>query len=384
VLLRADGSPKLRHRASSDAAGLPSRSDGQASATTDRRRRDQSIARNKRARYDYHILETSRPGWSSGTEVKSLRDGSANISDAYGIVQGRRSLFCSTSTFRRTSAAVTRITSPRGRVSCCSTEGNPSFDRAVERQGLTLIPLELYFKNGVAKVALALGKGKESFTTSAIPNVRGRRARNGAGGAQSMMFALGLALQVAAGSAAQTLVVRDARQSLRVPTISTENGPMLRPEALRPLIAIDVKRDSMFWYTLNVWNVRLGLEIGVPVVRVGGEARPLAAAPIMKDGHLLIPLQLLSEVFPSVVPNTRWDADSSQLVLFTTSIPGASPRSSETHGRQRRRATRAAGAGPTESTSRGTARPLDGDRRRWTWRRRQWDDRSDWRRAEDL
>jgi N-acetylmuramoyl-L-alanine amidase len=140
-----------------------------------------------------------------------------------------------------------------------------------------------------------------------------------------MMFALGLALQVAAGSAAQTLVVRDARQSLRVPTISTENGPMLRPEALRPLIAIDVKRDSMFWYTLNVWNVRLGLEIGVPVVRVGGEARPLAAAPIMKDGHLLIPLQLLSEVFPSVVPNTRWDADSSQLVLFTTSIPGASP-----------------------------------------------------------
>ena len=140
-----------------------------------------------------------------------------------------------------------------------------------------------------------------------------------------MMLALGLALQVAAGSATQTLVVRDARQSLRVPTTSTENGPMLRPEALRPLIAIDVKRDSMFWYTLNVWNVRLGLEIGVPVVRVGGETRPLAAAPILKDGHLLIPLQLLSEVFPSVVPNTRWDADSSQLVLFTTSIPGASP-----------------------------------------------------------
>ena len=140
-----------------------------------------------------------------------------------------------------------------------------------------------------------------------------------------MMLALGLALQLAAGSASQTLVVRDARQSLRVPTISTENGPMLRPEALRPLIAIDVKRDSTFWYTLNVWNVRLGLEIGVPVVRVGGEVRPLAAAPIMKDGHLFIPLQLLSEVFPSVVPNTRWDADSAQLVLFTTSIPGASP-----------------------------------------------------------
>jgi len=143
-----------------------------------------------------------------------------------------------------------------------------------------------------------------------------------------MMLALGLALQFAAGS--KPLVVRDARQVLRVPTTSTANGPMLRPEALRPLISVEVKRDSLFWYTLNVWNVRLGLEIGVPVVRVNGEARPLAVAPIIKDGHLLVPVQLLSDVFPDVVPNTRWDADSSQLVVFTTSIPGASsepPRS---------------------------------------------------------
>jgi N-acetylmuramoyl-L-alanine amidase len=138
-----------------------------------------------------------------------------------------------------------------------------------------------------------------------------------------MMLALGLALQVAAGS--QALVVRDARQSLRVPTTATASGPMVRPEALLPLITIDVKRDSMFWYTLSVWNVRLGLEIGVPIVRVGGQARQLAAAPIIKDGHLLIPLQLLSDVFPEVVPNTRWDPDSSQLVIFTTAISGASP-----------------------------------------------------------
>jgi len=140
-----------------------------------------------------------------------------------------------------------------------------------------------------------------------------------------MILALGLALQLATGGGAQTLVVRDARQSLRVPTTQTQSGPMVRPEALRPLIAIDVKRESAFEYTLSVWNVRLGLEIGVPVVRVAGEARQLAAAPIVKDGHLLIPLQLLSDVFPDVVPNTRWDSDSSQLVVFTTSIPGATP-----------------------------------------------------------
>jgi len=140
-----------------------------------------------------------------------------------------------------------------------------------------------------------------------------------------MILALGLALQLATGGGSQTLVVRDARQSLRVSTTPTQNGPMVRPEALRPLIAIDVKRESAFEYTLSVWNVRLGLEIGIPIVRVGGEARQLATAPILKDGHLLIPLQLLSDVFPDVVPNTRWDSASSQLVVFTTSIPGATP-----------------------------------------------------------
>ena len=47
-----------------------------------------SIARNKRARFDYHILETWEAGIVlTGTEVKSLRDGRANISDAYGIIK---------------------------------------------------------------------------------------------------------------------------------------------------------------------------------------------------------------------------------------------------------------------------------------------------------
>src|SRR5678815_3489279 len=129
-----------------------------------------------------------------------------------------------------------------------------------------------------------------------------------------MILALGLALQLATGGGSQTLVVRDARQSLRVPTTPTQNGPMVRPEALRPLIAIDVKRESAFEYTLSVWNVRLGLEIGIPIVRVGGEARQLATAPILKDGHLLIPLQLLSDVFPDVVKTTSCE-------LYTSPSP---------------------------------------------------------------
>ena len=50
---------------------------------------DGSIARNKRARHDYHILETWEAGIVLlGTEVKALRDGRANLTDAYGVVNG--------------------------------------------------------------------------------------------------------------------------------------------------------------------------------------------------------------------------------------------------------------------------------------------------------
>ena len=59
--------------------------------TPDKSPEIQSIARNKRARHDYHILETWEAGLVlTGTEVKSLRDGRANIGDAYGIVRTGR------------------------------------------------------------------------------------------------------------------------------------------------------------------------------------------------------------------------------------------------------------------------------------------------------
>ncbi len=131
------------------------------------------------------------------------------------------------------------------------------------------------------------------------------------------------ALQIAA---AQSLVVRDASRSVRVPLLASANGPMLRPEALAELVPITVHRDSAGAYTVDVWGTRLQLETGVPVVRVDGKSRPLAAAPVLSGGKLLVPLQLISEVFPTVVPNTRWDADSGQLVLFSSSSSVAQSR----------------------------------------------------------
>ena len=127
-----------------------------------------------------------------------------------------------------------------------------------------------------------------------------------------------VAMQLSAAASPRSLVVRDFRQRMRVPIVASAEGPMLRPESLADMMDIQVRRDSGSSYTLAVWGTELHLEVGVPVVRVGADVRPLAVAPRLQNGRLLVPLQLVSDVFPGVVPNARWDADSAQLVLFTS------------------------------------------------------------------
>ncbi len=130
------------------------------------------------------------------------------------------------------------------------------------------------------------------------------------------------AFQLAA--AAPALVVRDANRSVRVATVATSDGPMLRPESLAGLMPITTTHDSSSFYTIDVWGVRLQLQVGRALVRIGDDARLLAAAPVLRAGKLFVPLQLLSEVFPAVVPNTRWDPAAKQLVLFTMGTPASS------------------------------------------------------------
>ena len=133
------------------------------------------------------------------------------------------------------------------------------------------------------------------------------------------MLATFAALQLVAATPAPTaLVVRDQHRRVRVPVVATANGPMLRAESLGGMLPIDVRKGAGATYTLDVWGARLELEVGVPVVRVRNESIPLVAAPSVSKGQLLLPLQLVSDVLPRTVPNTRWDADSAQLVVFSS------------------------------------------------------------------
>ncbi len=121
-----------------------------------------SVARNKRASHDYHILETWEAGLVlTGSEVKSLRNGRANIGDAYAILRDGEVYLINLHISPYEQASYFNHEPTRTRKLLLHQKEIRKMIGAVERQGLTLIPLELYFKKGKAKVALALGKGKK-------------------------------------------------------------------------------------------------------------------------------------------------------------------------------------------------------------------------------
>lgn len=122
----------------------------------------ESIAKNRRARHDYIILDTYEAGLVlTGSEVKSLRDGKANLSDAYGIVRDGEIYLLNLHISAYERASYNNHEPTRTRKLLLHKREIGRLIGAVERQGLTLVPLELYFKRGIAKVALALGKGKK-------------------------------------------------------------------------------------------------------------------------------------------------------------------------------------------------------------------------------
>jgi SsrA-binding protein len=124
--------------------------------------RKQSVARNPKATHDYHILETWESGIVlTGTEVKSLRNGKASIKEAYARVR-RGEVFLEGMNITPYEQGNRYNHDPvRSRKLLLHRREIEKLIGAVEQRGLTLVPLELYFKNGRAKVVLALGRGKK-------------------------------------------------------------------------------------------------------------------------------------------------------------------------------------------------------------------------------
>ena len=120
------------------------------------------IARNKRARFDYEIVDQWEAGiMLLGTEVKSLRAGRATITDAYGIVKDGEVWLINMHVPPYEQGNQFNHDPTRTRKLLLHGREVRRLIGAVERQGLTLVALELYFKGSHAKVRLGLGKGKK-------------------------------------------------------------------------------------------------------------------------------------------------------------------------------------------------------------------------------
>jgi SsrA-binding protein len=123
----------------------------------------ESIARNKRARHDYDLLETWEAGLVlTGTEVKSLRDGQASLNDAFGIVREGEVFLVNLHIAPYTHGGRDNHDPTRTRKLLLHRREIRRLIGAVERRGLTLVPLEIYFRRGTAKVRVALGAGKKA------------------------------------------------------------------------------------------------------------------------------------------------------------------------------------------------------------------------------
>jgi SsrA-binding protein len=122
-----------------------------------------TVARNKRARHDYHILETWEAGVVlSGTEVKSLRQRKANLTDAYAIVRDGEVFLLNLHIAPYEQGNQFNHEPTRTRKLLLHKKEIRRLIGGVEREGLTLVPLELFFNpRGKAKVTLALAKGKK-------------------------------------------------------------------------------------------------------------------------------------------------------------------------------------------------------------------------------
>ncbi len=122
------------------------------------------IAENRRARYDYFLEETFEAGLVlTGTEVKSLRNGRANIAESYASVEGRDVVLINADIPPYNQANRFNHEPRRHRKLLLHRKQLDKLIGAVQREGRTLIPTKLYWNDkGLAKLEIALAKGKKA------------------------------------------------------------------------------------------------------------------------------------------------------------------------------------------------------------------------------
>ena len=134
-----------------------------AAEKTEREKAQRVIADNRKAFHDYHVLETYEAGvMLLGTEVKSIREGSVNLRDSYARVDRGEVWLLNLHIGPYSHMGYASHEDRRARKLLLHAHEIRKLTGKIAEKGLTVVPLQMYFKNGRVKLALALVKGKQA------------------------------------------------------------------------------------------------------------------------------------------------------------------------------------------------------------------------------
>ncbi len=129
-----------------------------------RERGQKAVATNRKARHDYHIEDVYEAGLVlTGTEVKALREGRASLVDGFASIDGGEAWLENVHIPEYHQGTWNNHFTRRKRKLLLNRIEINKLSREVRESGYTLIPLSLYFKDGRAKVEIALAKGKKEY-----------------------------------------------------------------------------------------------------------------------------------------------------------------------------------------------------------------------------
>lgn len=129
-----------------------------------RERGQKVVATNRKARHDFHIIDVYEAGLVlHGTEVKALRQGRASLVDGYATIEGGEAWLENVHIPEYFQGTWNNHSTRRRRKMLLNRDEINKLQREVKESGLTLVPLSIYFKDGRAKVEIALARGKREY-----------------------------------------------------------------------------------------------------------------------------------------------------------------------------------------------------------------------------
>jgi SsrA-binding protein len=131
---------------------------------TDRELAQKSVAENRKAHHDYHLIETFEAGVVLlGTEVKSIREGSVNLRDSFARVENGEVFLYNVNISPYSHRGYAQHEPLRRRKLLLHRDEIRKLIGKTVEKGMTLVPVRMYFKNGRVKVAVSLAKGKKEY-----------------------------------------------------------------------------------------------------------------------------------------------------------------------------------------------------------------------------